>query len=231
MSRRRAQLAATAFVLALACGKSAMEFSEQAVPTPFGGADAPISQATEKRLRLMGRTYVASVLREIFGPSVESVIFKQVELQNGAFGGNPCDPGRRFPSATNPDEPIDDIRDCPDFTRGFVDYARLVSGQSQTELVPVGTTGRMGYTVRACDQIVSQDTAVNTAIQRIGGNPSVKPSDADVRAAFDAFHPGRVPSEAVVTALKGVSDAGASALEGWRFLLATLCYSPSWQIP
>jgi hypothetical protein len=200
------------------------------------GIDQP-SQSTEStsvtkmsaNLRLGGRHYQSSFLKNIFGPDVESITRVRIEKRISEFG-DPCNHYEMVgtgidmsgdPYYVNPEDPDSN---CYDSTLPNPSHTMAsINGHSNAL--------KEGWRLQACDQIVAVDSNVNFAIQRITGSSNVStPSEANIKDAFDAFYPGSPPSSDIISALKDVSSSVSTPLDQWRWTLLTLCIAPDWQI-
>ena len=196
-------------LLPLACSKPSYEFNAGIEPPAFPQG---LKSTADSRLRMATRSYVASALKEIFGVTATESIDRFVTNQVIAFGGEPCDPN--------------------------ADSCKEAGGASQLPPVPFASPMRMAVANRACQEIVSIDTALSNAVRIVrlqSLQTSATPSPLDIPAAFELFYTGRAPSPDVVQDLGDVVSAaakiGMAPLEQWRVLLGTLCESPGWQIP
>jgi len=199
------------------CSPSVINLSE-----PNGGGDATQFEAVapvEEQLRLAPRTYVASTLKQVFGPSSEVTVQELIEKQITQIGAEACDPYRN---------------DCEE-ANGVLGLSP--NGDSRLPVIPTNTTIRLALVTRACERIVEKDAAVQFAAADILGEAATEtlalPSAEDLAAAYEAFNPGKVlPAETLERLLQVASAAGADgAIEAWRFTLLTLCLDPAWQLP
>ena len=202
------RLLAVAIAFSVACGSpTGLNFRGE---TDLGSqVDSSLLESSASRLRLGSRIYIATVLNDIFGAAAESTTVALV-LNEPAYFGGPCD---KY------------LGDCTE------------AGQSQFAITPVPTSPRAGLLIRACDKIVSNDTAVLNAVGQVRSDtmPVPAPTSSDLAGLFDLFNPGRAPTAQVLAGLEGivaeVSSQSLAPLEAWRFTLFSLCTSASWQIP
>jgi hypothetical protein len=207
--------------------------------------DAVIS--TSPTVLLGTRQVASSTLNDIFGSTtavgnnaahqamqVSTVIQNDIDTQAVSWGGA-CDPyanGYAVPTDLHDGNgvqmvsPANNVRGCvqPDL--------------SHASMVPGASTSRFAWTIRTCDNIVSADAAVRNAATQAGypagSSLNTPPNDALIAAAYDMFHPGVPMPDTVLQALHDlVATANTkypNSPEAWRFLMLTLCASPSWQI-
>lgn len=171
-------------------------------PPPKGGTNG-----VRKVVRLETRTYVASTLNEIFGPSAVSITRNAVSNNPISFGG-PCDP----------------------YSNG------CISSNTQAPLIPGVTSARSALLYRTCDKLMSVDTAVEYARGLTGAASSgTLPTPAQISSAYGLFYVGRVAPLNVTNALQAAitqtTTLSYPTIEGWRVLFLTLCHAGDWQIP
>lgn len=197
--RFRALSASLVFSMMTACSGEVFEFSPEAAVNKL---------TAETQLRLASRSFVASTLNDVFGPSAATHVQTLVTNQISAFAGEPCDNY----NATN----------CGDLT--------------QLPVVATASTQRAALLIRACRRIVNDDRAVTFAAAQAGaGSPLATPTDSQIDAAFQLFYLGKPLPNDLHTELKGVVQAavqqGLNATDQWRFLWDLLCGTPYWQVP
>lgn len=172
----------------------------------------------DSKLRLGDRLYVKTTLDDIFGPGVSEITQRLIMTKTAQFGG-PCDPAISDTECSSPVEAF-------------------------AALVPIAITARESYRTRACEEISSQDSAILHAYMQAkmpqadssSGVVPGWPGIADFQLAYDLFYPGRAMPSGVASALLEVTEAAkrlerTSPVEGWRYLLLTLCLAPDWQLP
>lgn len=177
-------------------------------------------------LKLATKNYVASTLRQIFGdgsshPLQDQIISKLIDAKYGSFGGGPCDPYAHTGCG---------LSSVPGLS---------TMGEAALPQVPAIATARMALTVRACDKLAATDDAIYFAvglIQATGvtGSTAAKtpPTDKQITQLYELFHPGATPSSTTAMDLSNIATKASlyGAMEAWRFVLLTLCLSPSWQV-
>jgi hypothetical protein len=128
---------------------------------------------------------------------------------------------------------------CP--VKGEVDIDEYDTGiwnddpdQSGTAFDPASNAMRKGYLVRACREVLDNDTAVTNALSTAGLTTSSGCDDAAVSALCGQFFPGTAVDGDVKAALEagfsGARSSGSSALDAWRFTLLTLCTADAVEI-
>jgi len=204
----------------VACSKPAYEFVGPVEPPQYpNGAKT----TPDSRVRMATRGYLASALKDIFGSSAVPTVDRLITSQIIAFGGEPCDPNAETCSESG--------------------------GASQLPPVPFASPMRMALMNRACQEIVSNDAALVTAMRAARAQAvlagviaastpmtnQTAPSNGDISSAFELFYTGRPLTDDVAQALRALVDEararGMNAADQWRVLLGTLCESPGWQIP
>ncbi len=97
-------------------------------------------------------------------------------------------------------------------------------------VVPLSNAIRKGYLIRSCEEILSIDEAVTTALTQINLTPNSAASDMSLSNTLNLFFPGRAISEDVLAALKAQHEAalnfGQTPMDAWRFVFLSLCTSP-----
>ncbi|HEX4924181.1 MAG TPA: hypothetical protein VFV50_08845 [Bdellovibrionales bacterium] len=208
MKRFKLLTGALALFLAVACGPGNLRFAPESDLSSM--VDPGLLEASSQKLRLGGRDYIASVLNDVFGSTAVAITDALIKSESGNFGG-PCD---RY------------LGDCTE------------AGESQFAIIPVPTSPRAALLIRACDRLVSNDTAVTFAASQARANPAAtlqRPSEEELSALFDLFYPGRPITPEIIANLNEIVIASAGqnqpALDAWRFTLFALCVSPGWQVP
>lgn len=188
-------------------------------------------ETSSSRLRLSNRIITASILISIFGPTAKAIVLPLIQGQIQEFGG-PCD---RYMTQGSGSTAIPECQLAS--ARMGVFYP--LTAQSQAPVIPQANTGREALRTRACDQLGSDDRAIAFAAKRAGSKEPLEfPQELEIRKAYDLFYSGRpIPAEVLTALTEVVSEAkkiGAPLpprpIEGWRYLLNTLCLSSDWQI-
>ncbi len=150
----------------------------------------------------MTMLFVNPALATTSTSSIKNKINSLVNLQISSMGG-PCS---RY----------DDI--CPGGDR------------SSAPEVPLSNAIRKGYIIRSCEEILSIDEAVMTALTQISLTPNSAASDVNLSNTLNLFFPGRAVSDYVLAALRAQHQAalnfGQAPLDAWRFVFLSLCTSP-----
>ncbi len=111
-------------------------------------------------------------------------------------------------------------------------YDDICPGGNRTSssVVPLSNAIRKGYLIRACEEILSIDEAVMTALTQSSLAPTSAASDMNLSNALNLFFPGRAVSDNVLAPLKAQHQAalnfGQTPLDAWRFVFLSLCTSP-----
>lgn len=102
--------------------------------------------------------------------------------------------------------------------------------RASSPVVPLSNAIRKGYLIRACEEILSIDEAVMTALTQISLTPTSAASDMNLSNALNLFFPGRAISDSVLGPLSAQHQAalnfGQTPLDAWRFVFLSLCTSP-----
>ena len=102
--------------------------------------------------------------------------------------------------------------------------------RSSAPVVPLSNAIRKGYIIRSCEEILSIDEAVMTALMQISLAPNSAASDVNLSNTLNLFFPGRAVSDNVLAALRIQHQAtlnfGQTPLDAWRFVFLSLCTSP-----
>lgn len=172
------------------------------IPPPVGGV-----AGVSKLIRLETRSYVATTLNEIFGPT-------SVPSTNAAIANDVINFGGACDSYSN---------NCG-------------TNESQGAMIPAMTTPRAALVYRICDKILADDAAVEYARTLAGGASSATlPTTLNISGAYGLFYVGRVPPMTATTALQNIVNQSTAlsypAIEAWRGMFLALCHSQDWQIP
>ncbi len=196
---------------------------EPVVPVDPGIGSLLITGDTQ--LRLGTRKFVSSKLVNLFGATeAQTIVDQKINSKPGIFGGS-CDLLAGTMTALPSAGYLGDCAERP---------------ESHAPPIGVATSQRMALSIRSCDQLVQSDTAIHNAAKAALGvstSPVASrfPNDADIAAVYGFYYRDRALDTPVADALRGVVTAAAgqgySSIEGWRFLIMTLCKSPVWQIP
>jgi hypothetical protein len=192
-------------------------------PSPTAVTGSALLVANEERLRIGNRLFIASFLQDIFGSAANAPVTKLVTSSSYTdVLGAPCNAYSSI---------------------GPIDYGQLSIGSdcasvasAQVAEIPISTTARGALLTRACDAILSQDSAVlNAASLALGTSMTASTLPAmdasSVSKAYGLFYAGRPLPTDVAADLLAVASAGENSMESWRFTLLALCYAPDWQIP
>ena len=90
-----------------------------------------------------------------------------------------------------------------------------------------------GYKIKACEEIVAIDNSVRYALSRVSLSESSEFTLDNVKRIYSLFYPERKTTgddvDQVILALQEIS-LEETGIDGWRYILLTLCYDPGWQI-
>ncbi len=192
-------------------------------PSPTVIAGTTLLVASDERMRIGNRLYIASTLQDIFGASAMAPVTTLISAPaNYEVLGGPCNG-------------YSDI--------GVINYGTLSIGSdcasnasAQVQAIPMVNSARGALITRACNLILNADAAVlNAATLALGNSVTTATipamNAASIQKTYDLFYQGRPMSTAISADLLAVANFGTTALESWRFTLLTLCYAPDWQIP
>lgn len=206
-------------------------------PTPRGDS---IAIANHDKLRLGDRRLIKSIFDDIFGPSVDAVT-RSLILSNVSKFGGACDELNSFTQGgVRCDEPSG-----AGISRAVaVDIVNI-----DAPAIPSTFVTREGYRLKACNEILYKDQAAlefvirrmrgASAIAGLAGSPEL--TRTEVINTYQLFFPGRSPSSDITDRLLDVSARAQAAglappqgqadnrFESWRYVLLTLCRSPTWQ--
>lgn len=102
--------------------------------------------------------------------------------------------------------------------------------QSSAPMVPLSNAVRKGYIIRACDEVLSQDEAVTTALANVNLVATSAATDANIISVLNLFFPGREITADILSDLKTQHQAaiglGQTTTDAWRFVFVGLCTSP-----
>jgi hypothetical protein len=215
-----AQITGAIATIPMMAGLSTLTAAQiQAISTALGMSTTPSnSGVSEYDLTLGGRTYMNSLLRQVFVASsgattddinISNILSTLILSQPVAMGG-PC---------TVHDE------DCPSAQAATAPLANSL---------PTGNTMRKGYTTRACEQVLEIDKSVRNVLAKAGLSETSTANNASYQALFTAFHPGVSPSTEVLNALNNVAtdakNRSFSNLDMWRFVVLPICLSSTLDI-
>lgn len=199
-------------------------------PTTGGGGGETnpetgvIQRASDEKLRIGDRIFVKSVLESIYGSEVSDITNRLIFTRISIFGGA-CDSKEHFAYLSGT-QLRSDYMSCQG-----VDLA-----DDRAALVPSSSTLREGLVIKACTEINQRDARVSAVAQALGSSTASWPTLQNITAAYGLFYPGRTLPGKVETSLTALvagakSEFPSRPLEGWRYLLLTLCKSPDWQQP
>jgi hypothetical protein len=194
-------------------------------PSPSPIASAALLEPEGAQLRMTNRQFLASAMTQIFGPAastpVNALILGKPFISS--LGG-PCNGYTDFNYEPYAESGMKPSSDCD-----------MVSS-SATAVMPNWSSSRGALRTRVCDLTLSQDAAVLYAAGLALGSSvtaSTLPAmtSTSVESTFGLFYQGKPLDPNVSTALRSIASGAGDALNGWRFVLLTLCYAPSWETP
>lgn len=98
-------------------------------------------------------------------------------------------------------------------------------------MLPELSAVRRAFVSKMCEEAVSQNGAITNILARRSLTTASPFNAANVLSAFQILVPGRNPGSAVTTALATVGTHAMSAtgqsLEGWRYIIYSVCVSPA----
>jgi hypothetical protein len=203
----------------------------QPPPPEVNESEGNVYRASTDTIRLGGRFFVQSFLREVFGSSIDQVANDNVYTRLSYFG-DPCD--QKELSQTFYNDAQGNLRGRE--TKINCEGADILD--SRATLTPLSSVLRSGFIAKSCLSAVFEDVSLRFAIENaVGtGGASRWPTGADIHAAYKLFYPGRVTPDEIHSELATVV-AGAQTefpgdmLEGWRYTFLALCGSQEWQQP
>jgi hypothetical protein len=181
------------------------------------------------QLRLGDRKLVFSVMNQIFPNSSTAILNANVLNQVSYFGGS-CDPYNRASCPSTPCSDPNNKNSCP-YGANYQD-SHLYGAAT----IPSATTASEALRIRSCEEILAQDAAVNEVRTSLGASTVNAPTRNHLKSIFQLFYDGKEPPVEVLNALEKVSieartnTTPAAALDGWRFVIYTVCISPEWQV-
>ncbi len=174
--------------------------------------------------QMMGREFVASMLREIFGSSTYVVgaeiaafdtILRSIEEEPTVYG-RACNVYSSFSGL-----------DCGD---------SLITSSSSS-MMPVSTIVRQMNKLTACESIVERTALMKAAAEKIpggltGANLSVL-DRAKIENLYRLFYRAREPRATEIDAINKFStelkNGGATTENQWRGVLQIICEQPGWE--
>jgi hypothetical protein len=188
----------------------------------LGSLDSEVTSTSEEQSKpLLGtRFFVASQMKQIFlDPSkssdeeenyLKNIIESLLKNQFEALGG-PC--------RKNDFSQID--------TENFCMRLYDLSPQ-ESPMLPNVNMMRRGYITRTCEEILSLDRSLTNALKKVNLTTKSKIDDKSLKLIFDLFHPGKVPSTEIISALNKIGNKSqlTSDNERWQGVMLTMCQSP-----
>lgn len=192
-----------------------------------GGGDQP-RMASNAEVRIGNRFMVYSNLKEIFVADVQDAIDKTIL---SSLDANIKDHAEAWGGS------------CTRYDAGCAQKICGVKGSDPCEAdlavkmtatnTPTGSVLRKGYSTRTCEEVLSIDKAVMTALSKSGlkteTQPNPLPNSANISVFMDFYHMGKPTSQTSLDELTKVVTAaqqkGMSTLDQWRFVMLPICES------
>jgi hypothetical protein len=98
----------------------------------------------------------------------------------------------------------------------------------ESPMLPNVNMMRRGYITRTCEEILSLDRSLTNALKKVNLTTKSKIDDKSLKLIFDLFHPGKVPSTEIISALNKIGNKSqlTSDNERWQGVMLTMCQSP-----
>lgn len=181
--------------------------------------DTDPTETQESRPLLADKIYLESVFREVFlsPQSTQGEIdalnyYMAIEINsNQHLFGRPCNP-----------------YETADFCGGSLNHASVA-------LAARSSSGREAARVKICRWIISNDTLLTRARDKVKGNDPTPNSDS-VRGIVRLFYPSMRDAilagaaEALMALDTEMNHANEKVMDRWRLIFLTVCESPGWEI-
>jgi hypothetical protein len=197
-------------------------------PTPSPSATTIASgtplEPNVAQFRMTNRQFIGSAFSQIFGSSATSTVTNLIlAKENTGTLGDPCNGYSDMNYDPLQGTPMKPSSDCD------------TQASAAAAVMPTENSGREALHTRACDLILSQDSAVLYAAGLALGTTVTTATipamtSTSIASAHALFFQGKPLDSTVATDLQSIATGGSSAVDGWRFVLLTLCYAPNWQI-
>ena len=192
-------------------------------------------------LKLGNRFFVTSFLENIFG--VENI--SSSPRGNYVHDGAQNVANRKFPLTVEYilskrdlwGGPCD-IYDMSENDQGNLEFplrdCHRQGGNINPSLVGLPNIIREGFRVKSCEEILNLNAAITHALNKVDLQENAEGSLENITKVYSLFFPTRNTNSALARdsfeSMQQVFNAADSSLEGWRHVLLTLCFDPSWQI-
>lgn len=176
----------------------------------------PASGDYAYELQIADRTYVESVLKDVFSitaNSAEATYLQTNIYQKIEFGG-PCDPYSSSDLAAN-----------------VIEFSREACTNGIAP-VQASTNNAMRYslTTKACEYLIGRSNMMDNVKKKIYSSGKWgTPSDESFRRAWGLFYPVTTPNEEIVKSFLQLGKVLGNDEEAWKGIMLTLCMSPEWQ--
>jgi hypothetical protein len=199
-------------------GASLQALTDEEIQAIADALDKSIPQGSSNGLKynqiIGGRAYLASKFTEIFNSSSNSTITNKINTfkNKPGFLGGKC-PHLELCSGTRGDQ------QQPDADAG---------------IHPLASVTRRGFITKACQEILSVNTAVINALSKAGLASSSPGNEANMQLLFSTMNPTTVYESAASTGLitlhnQAISDHGFTNFRAWRMVIYTICISPTFE--
>lgn len=194
------------------------------------------------------RHYIASVFDRVFGKE-ESVPFSKTILTKAELFGTACH--RQdfvYDESTKTIAQALAQKTSLPLMKGDGSLDRCITtgtddGRLNYEAVPMVTTISESLRKTTCMRLVHKTTAVKSALKLAKIAENADYTEKNITSLYQRFMPGSTPADDAVEALQALGATAVSnknvkaasdstkTLEGWRFIMMSICLSPQWQAP
>lgn len=177
-------------------------------------------QTLKAKQVLGGRKYIISKFKELFAGSGETA----GEIQVIAI--------------------IDELKNQPGFMGGkathYEFYTSTTPAGKQADadalVHPLASVPRRGLITKTCQEVLSIDDAVmNVLVSATINQPTSPPSELNMQKLFNTMNPttpinSTVSSKLIALHQEAELNKGLQPIEAWRFVIYTLCISPTFEM-
>jgi hypothetical protein len=160
--------------------------------------------ARSMNVRFGDYKFMSNFLKQKFGPSCNNTIMSNVWNKPQVFGAV-CD---------------------------YYDRNESCNTATINNPMVLTSTMRSGRIMKACEEIVSNNTCISYFLGQAGLSSSSALNEKNILKAYQFFYPlAETLSEDQQIAFSNLSDQFRGATDKWRAVSLALCVSPEWQIP